>query len=97
MLRTLWISRRVCITMECFLIPCLGWMESRESLNGGDLLSLATIDTVYILCYSGIPPGGTFDYVVPINSSGQSGTYWVHAHSKVRLLWDVSITSSGLR
>ncbi|KAI0938395.1 hypothetical protein AcV5_000087 [Taiwanofungus camphoratus] len=29
----------------------------------------------------GIPPGQTFDYVVPINNSGQHGTYWVHAHS----------------
>ncbi|KAH9478002.1 Iron multicopper oxidase fer1 [Psilocybe cubensis] len=29
----------------------------------------------------GIPPGGQFDYVVPINSSGQWGTYWVHAHA----------------
>lgn len=29
----------------------------------------------------GIPPGGQLDYVVPINSSGQWGTYWVHAHS----------------
>ena len=33
---------------------------------------------------SGIPPGETFDYVVPINSSGQHGTYWAHAHSTVR-------------
>ncbi|TFK41495.1 Fet3 protein [Crucibulum laeve] len=29
----------------------------------------------------GIPPGQQFDYVVPINSSGQWGTYWVHAHA----------------
>jgi len=29
----------------------------------------------------GIPPGQSFDYVVPINSSGQWGTYWTHAHS----------------
>ncbi|EIW77038.1 Fet3 ferroxidase [Coniophora puteana RWD-64-598 SS2] len=29
----------------------------------------------------GIPPGQTFDYVVPINSSGQTGTYWAHAHA----------------
>ncbi|KAF9073368.1 ferroxidase [Rhodocollybia butyracea] len=29
----------------------------------------------------GIPPGGTFDYVVPINESGQWGTYWAHAHA----------------
>ena len=35
---------------------------------------------------SGILPGGQFDYVVPINSSGQWGTYWVHAHSSVNYL-----------
>lgn len=29
----------------------------------------------------GIPPGGKADYVVPINSSGQFGTYWVHSHA----------------
>ncbi|THH20380.1 hypothetical protein EW146_g992 [Bondarzewia mesenterica] len=29
----------------------------------------------------GIPPGETFDYVVPVNTSGQWGTYWVHAHA----------------
>ncbi|KAI9444229.1 Fet3 protein [Lactarius indigo] len=29
----------------------------------------------------GIPPGQSFDYVIPINSSGQWGTYWVHGHS----------------
>ncbi|KAF8156788.1 ferroxidase [Crassisporium funariophilum] len=29
----------------------------------------------------GIPPGGQFDYIVPINSSNQWGTYWVHAHA----------------
>jgi iron transport multicopper oxidase len=32
---------------------------------------------------SGIPPGQSFDYVIPINSSGQWGTYWVHAHASV--------------
>ncbi|KZT07992.1 multicopper oxidase [Laetiporus sulphureus 93-53] len=29
----------------------------------------------------GIPPGEDFTYVVPINTSGQSGTYWVHSHA----------------
>ncbi|KAF9480958.1 ferroxidase [Pholiota conissans] len=29
----------------------------------------------------GIPPGAQFDYVVPIDTSGQWGTYWVHAHA----------------
>ncbi|KAF5353736.1 hypothetical protein D9758_008639 [Tetrapyrgos nigripes] len=30
----------------------------------------------------GIPPGKSFDYLVPVNASGQSGTYWVHSHAK---------------
>lgn len=34
-----------------------------------------------ITIFSGIPPGETFTYVVPINSSGQTGTYWVHGHA----------------
>ncbi|KAK2465583.1 hypothetical protein APHAL10511_002475 [Amanita phalloides] len=29
----------------------------------------------------GIPPGQQFDYVIPIDTSGQWGTYWVHAHA----------------
>ncbi|KAF8882185.1 ferroxidase [Gymnopilus junonius] len=29
----------------------------------------------------GIPTAKKFDYVVPINSSGQWGTYWVHSHA----------------
>ncbi|EDR02682.1 ferroxidase, multicopper oxidase [Laccaria bicolor S238N-H82] len=28
-----------------------------------------------------LPPGGTFDYIVPVNTSGQWGTYWMHGHS----------------
>ncbi|EDR04578.1 multicopper oxidase, ferroxidase [Laccaria bicolor S238N-H82] len=33
------------------------------------------------VCPFGIPPGGTFDYIVPVNTSDQWGTYWVHGHS----------------
>lgn len=32
------------------------------------------------LVRSGIPPGQTFTYEIPVNASGQWGTYWVHAH-----------------
>lgn len=32
---------------------------------------------------SGIPPGETFTYVVPVDTSGQWGTYWAHSHYKV--------------
>ena len=35
------------------------------------------------LACSGIPPGGNFAYVVPMNTDNQWGTYWVHAHSSV--------------
>lgn len=52
--------------------------------NGND--SIVPSNTSQILAsplVSGIPPGGQFDYIVPINSSGQWGTYWVHAHASV--------------
>lgn len=29
----------------------------------------------------GTPPGESFDYVVPIDTSGQWGTYWIHSHA----------------
>lgn len=40
--------------------------------------------TLTLLFRSGIPPDQTFDYLVPINSSGQHGTFWAHAHANVR-------------
>ena len=54
--------------------------------------------TFYILTVrpSGIPPGGQFDYVVPINSSGQWGTYWVHAHAGVSFELRVQPPSSNI-
>jgi iron transport multicopper oxidase len=30
---------------------------------------------------SGIPPGQSFDYVVPVNEYGQHGTFWTHSHA----------------
>ncbi|KAF8989715.1 Fet3 protein [Cyathus striatus] len=29
----------------------------------------------------GIPPGQSFTYTVPVDTSGQFGTYWVHSHA----------------
>lgn len=49
-----------------------------------------------ILLRSGIPPGGQFDYLVPINSSGQWGTYWVHAHALVRYIHSSTATHQCL-
>ncbi|OBZ77891.1 Iron transport multicopper oxidase fio1 [Grifola frondosa] len=44
--------------------------------------STSWMDGAMGLSQCGIPPGQSFDYVVPINSSGQWGTYWVHSHYK---------------
>jgi iron transport multicopper oxidase len=34
-----------------------------------------------IIYFSGIPPGGASTYSIDISGSGQTGTYWVHAHA----------------
>ncbi|KAN0085920.1 Ferroxidase [Tylopilus felleus] len=43
--------------------------------------STSWMDGAAFVSQCGIPPGQTFDYLVPINSSGQHGTYWAHAHA----------------
>jgi Multicopper oxidase len=67
--------------MACFSMPPLGLMVPMEFRNGKHEYTLPRVAEVF---RSGIPPGQSFDYVVPTNSSGQWGTYWVHAHSLVR-------------
>ncbi|KIK69948.1 hypothetical protein GYMLUDRAFT_150929 [Collybiopsis luxurians FD-317 M1] len=59
-------------------------LDTPTSLHHHGMLfkSMPWMDGVKGLTECGIPPGGSFEYVVPINSSGQSGSYWVHAHSK---------------
>ncbi|KIJ61411.1 multicopper oxidase [Hydnomerulius pinastri MD-312] len=43
--------------------------------------STSWMDGALSVSQCGIPPGQTFDYVVPINTSEQYGTYWAHAHA----------------
>ncbi|OAX35604.1 Fet3 protein [Rhizopogon vinicolor AM-OR11-026] len=43
--------------------------------------STAWMDGAMAVSQCGIPPGQTFDYAVPIDSSGQVGTYWAHGHA----------------
>jgi FtsP/CotA-like multicopper oxidase with cupredoxin domain len=54
----------------------------KEYLNGNTELATNN-DILNSFIYSGIPPGEQFDYVIPVNASGQWGTYWVHSHSGV--------------
>jgi iron transport multicopper oxidase len=43
--------------------------------------STSWMDGALAVSQCGIPPGQSFTYEVPINSSGQWGSYWVHAHA----------------
>ena len=67
--------------MACTSTPQAGW-TAHSKYPSGTPISPFQIPTH--LVRSGVPPGQTFDYVVPVNSSGQHGTYWAHAHSYVR-------------
>ncbi|KAH7919193.1 Fet3 protein [Leucogyrophana mollusca] len=42
--------------------------------------STSWMDGAVAVGQCGIPPGHTFHYVVPVESSGQWGTYWIHGH-----------------
>lgn len=54
---------------------CQSMVRLRKNIDAHRLMTVS-------LC-SGIPPGESFDYVIPVNTSGQWGTYWVHSHAKV--------------
>ncbi|KAF6757624.1 Fet3 protein [Ephemerocybe angulata] len=43
--------------------------------------STAWMDGALGVTECGIPPGATFDYLIPVDTSGQWGTYWVHSHA----------------
>ncbi|CAL1708876.1 unnamed protein product [Somion occarium] len=43
--------------------------------------STSWMDGALAVSQCGIPPGDSFDYVIPVNTSGQLGTYWVHSHA----------------
>lgn len=74
--------------MECSSMPPRGWMGPKASRAGMRLNSTQeSARELNAIVSSGIPPGEQFDYVVPINESGQWGTYWVHAHASVRITY----------
>jgi iron transport multicopper oxidase len=48
--------------------------------HGMFLNSTSWMDGAAGVTQCGIPPGQEFTYVIPIDTSGQWGSYWVHAH-----------------
>ncbi|KAI0053202.1 multicopper oxidase [Auriscalpium vulgare] len=70
-------------TNDSLLVHATNSLTSPTSLHHHGMFFNSTpwYDGAVGVTECGIPPGATYDYVVPINSSGQWGTYWVHAHA----------------
>ncbi|PIL27757.1 transporter [Ganoderma sinense ZZ0214-1] len=71
-------------TDDLLLVHATNSLDQPSSLHHHGMFfnSTAWMDGAVGVTQCGIPSGQTFDYVVPINSSGQWGTYWVHSHAK---------------
>ncbi|KAI0824829.1 Fet3 protein [Trametes gibbosa] len=70
-------------TNDTLLVHATNSVDEPTSLHHHGMFfnSTSWMDGAVGVSQCGIPKGATFDYVVPINSSGQWGTYWVHAHA----------------
>ncbi|KAI9062216.1 multicopper oxidase [Trametes sanguinea] len=71
-------------TDDVFIVHALNSLDQPASLHhhGMYFNSTSWMDGAVGVSQCGIPPGQSFDYVVPVNTSGQWGTYWVHSHAK---------------
>ncbi|KAF9260572.1 Fet3 protein [Marasmius fiardii PR-910] len=70
-------------TTDDLVVHVYNSLDAPSSLHHHGMFFNATpwMDGAVGTAECGVPPGGTFDYQVPISSSGQWGTYWVHAHA----------------
>ncbi|KAG1867396.1 Fet3 protein [Suillus subluteus] len=70
-------------TTDSLLVHVTNSIDQLTTLHHHGMYFNATswMDGAMGVSQCGIPPGQTFDYVVPINSSGQVGTYWAHGHA----------------
>lgn len=72
-------------TTDTLIVHATNALDKSTSLHhhGMFLNSSSWNDGAVGITQCGTPPGETFSYVVPVNSSGQTGTYWVHSHAPV--------------
>ncbi|KAG6332533.1 hypothetical protein ID866_6557 [Astraeus odoratus] len=70
-------------TSDSLLVHVTNSLDEPTTLHNHGMFfnSSSWMDGALGVTQCGIPPGQTFDYLVPINSSGQWGTYWSHAHA----------------
>ncbi|KAF9809804.1 hypothetical protein IEO21_07247 [Rhodonia placenta] len=68
---------------DSLLVHATNSIDSPATLHHHGMFfnSTSWMDGAMGVSQCGIPPGDTFHYNVPINTSDQHGTYWVHAHS----------------
>nr|BAU94255.1 laccase [Pholiota microspora] len=70
-------------TTDSLLVHVTNSLEQATTLHHHGMFFNATpwMDGAQGVSECGIPPGASFDYMVNINTSGQWGSYWVHAHA----------------
>ncbi|KAF8551775.1 Fet3 protein [Imleria badia] len=70
-------------TTDSLLLHVTNSLDAPTTLHHHGMFfnSTSWMDGAASVSQCGIPPGETFDYLVPINSSGQHGTFWAHAHA----------------
>ncbi|RXW17297.1 hypothetical protein EST38_g8554 [Candolleomyces aberdarensis] len=70
-------------TSDTLIVHAHNSLEQATTLHHHGMFfnSTSWMDGALGVTECGIPPGASFDYVVPVDTSGQWGTYWVHAHS----------------
>ncbi|KAL5512657.1 hypothetical protein ACEPAG_2923 [Sanghuangporus baumii] len=68
---------------DTFILHATNSLSEITSLHhhGVHFTNVSWYDGAAGLGQCGIPPGQTFHYVVPVNESGQWGTFWIHAHA----------------
>ncbi|KAF8956295.1 Fet3 protein [Flammula alnicola] len=73
-------------TADSLLVHVTNSLDAPTTLHHHGMFfnSTSWMDGAQGVSECGIPPGAQFDYVIPVNTSGQWGTYWVHAHASVR-------------
>jgi iron transport multicopper oxidase len=69
-------------------VHATNYLDNPSSLHHHGMFANKTAwyDGAMGITQCGIPYGQTATYVVDIPNAGQWGSYWVHAHSHVRLL-----------
>ncbi|KAG9311709.1 Fet3 protein [Chiua virens] len=82
-------------TSDSLLLHLTNSLDAPTTLHHHGMFfnSTSWMDGAVQLSQCGVPPGQTFDYLVPINSSGQYGTFWAHAHANVSPLCHIATPS----